>query len=60
MQTLVTPENSHVFNHKFWESQDFIINAVDNVKARKYIDNMCTWYGKPLIDSGTLGTKAHS
>ena len=20
---------------------------------------MCTWYGRPLIDSGTLGTKAH-
>lgn len=59
-QALVAPENSHIFNDKFWSSQDFIINAVDNVKARKYIDNMATWYTKPLIDSGTLGTKAHS
>lgn len=59
-QALVAAENSHIFNDKFWESQDFVINAVDNIKARKYIDNMCTWYSKPLIDSGTLGTKAHS
>jgi len=59
-QTLVTPENSHIFNDKFWNKQDYIINAVDNIKARKYIDNMATWYEKPLIDSGTLGTKAHS
>ena len=60
LQTLVTPENEHIFNDEFWEKQDFVINAVDNIKARKYIDSKCTWYTKPLIDSGTLGTKAHS
>lgn len=60
LQVLVSPENTKTFNNEFWNKQDFIINAVDNIKARKYIDNMCTWYGKPMIDSGTLGTKAHS
>ena len=59
LQALVSPDNEHVFNDKFWEKQTIIINAVDNVKARKYIDSKTVWYGKPLIDSGTLGTKAH-
>ena len=59
LQSRVGTENEHIFNEKFWTSQDFVINAVDNIHARKYIDSMCTWYGKPLIDSGTLGTKAH-
>jgi ubiquitin-activating enzyme E1 len=59
LQSRVGTENEHIFNEKFWTSQDFIINAVDNIHARRYIDSMCTWYGKPLIDSGTLGTKAH-
>ena len=52
--------SNNIFNDEFWEKQDFVINAVDNIKARKYIDSKCTWYTKPLIDSGTLGTKAHS
>lgn len=59
LQALVSPDNEHVFNDKFWEKQTIIINAVDNVKARKYIDSKAVWYGKALIDSGTLGTKAH-
>lgn len=34
-------------------------NAVDNVKARQYIDGKCVWHCKPLMESGTLGTKAN-
>jgi ubiquitin-activating enzyme E1 len=37
-----------------------IISAVDNISARKYIDNLCTFYNKMFIDSGTEGTKANS
>ena len=59
LQSRVGPENEHIFDESFWTNQEFIINAVDNVQARKYIDHMCTWHNKPLIDSGTLGTKAH-
>ena len=59
LQSLVAPVNEHIFNEKFWKDQTYIINAVDNIQARKYIDNQCTTYGKCLIDSGTLGTKAH-
>ena len=59
LQSRVGPENEHIFNDQFWDDQTFIINAVDNIQARKYVDNQCTIYGKALIDSGTLGTKAH-
>ena len=37
-----------------------MVNAVDNIKARQYIDNQCVWFEKPLFESGTLGTKCHS
>ena len=60
MQARVGQENEGIFNDKFWENQDYIINAVDNIKARIYIDKQCTFYEKPLIDSGTLGTQAHT
>ena len=36
------------------------MNAVDNVKARQYVDGQCVWFEKPLFESGTLGTKCHS
>ena len=59
-QTRVSPENENFFNETFWNEQDYIINAVDNIKARIYIANQCLIYKKILIDSGTLGTKANS
>lgn len=58
-QSRIGPENENIFDQNFWEEQTFIINAVDNIEARKYIDKQCTFYEKPLIDSGTLGTKAN-
>ena len=60
LQTLVAPDTEDVFNDEFWESLNFIVNAVDNIKARLYVDARCVWYGKPLLESGTLGTKANS
>ena len=56
----VSPENEEFFDDKFWTNNDIIINAVDNIKARQYIDNQCVWYERPLFESGTLGTKCHS
>lgn len=56
----VAPENEDFFNDNFWNSLDYVVCAVDNVKARQYIDNQCVWYEKPLFESGTLGTKCHS
>ncbi|XP_055389044.1 ubiquitin-like modifier-activating enzyme 1, partial [Condylostylus longicornis] len=56
----VGPETEEEFNDSFWEGLDFVVNALDNVQSRLYIDGRCVWYRKPLLESGTLGTKANS
>lgn len=58
--TRVGAESEAVFNDKFWEGLDFVVNAVDNMHARLYVDQRCVWYEKPLLESGTLGTKCNS
>jgi len=58
--TKVGSDTEFVFNDKFWESLNFVVNAVDNIHARLYVDGRCVWYEKPLLESGTLGTKANS
>jgi hypothetical protein len=54
-QSRISPENELIFGEKFGDEQACIINAVDNIKEKKYI----TFYEKYLIDSGTLGAKDH-
>lgn len=58
-QNLVSIDTEDIYDENFWKSQDFVINAVDNIEARKYIDYQCTLFNKILIDSGTEGTKAN-
>ena len=58
-QSKIGSENENIYNEKIWTEQNYIINAVDNVEARRYIDKQCTLYEKCLIDSGTLGTMAN-
>ncbi|EZG71894.1 putative ubiquitin-activating enzyme E1 [Gregarina niphandrodes] len=48
-----------IFTEKFWQNLDIVINALDNVPSRLYIDGKCVWHMKPLIESGTLGTKGN-
>jgi ubiquitin-activating enzyme E1 len=57
--TKVAPETESTFNDDFWDSIDVVVNALDNVDARKYVDSRCRFYKKPLLESGTLGTKAN-
>ena len=52
----MSPDTEEFFNDKFWESLDGVCNALDNLKARKYVDSKCVYYGKHLFESGTLGT----
>ncbi|PHJ25556.1 ubiquitin-activating enzyme e1 family protein [Cystoisospora suis] len=47
------------FTDQFWQSQQIIINALDNIQARQYVDGRCVWFGLPLLESGTLGTKGN-
>ena len=60
LQAKVCDETEQIFNEEFWNEQNFIVYAVDSVEARKYIDNKVILYQKFAVDSGTLGTKAHS
>lgn len=59
-QKFVSPDTEDFFNDEFWGSLSFVVNAVDNIKARLYVDQRCVWYEKALFESGTLGTKANS
>ncbi|PVD24234.1 hypothetical protein C0Q70_14704 [Pomacea canaliculata] len=55
----VGPETESIFTDEFFESLDGVANALDNVDARMYMDRRCVYYCKPLLESGTLGTKGN-
>jgi|EP00670_Eutreptiella_braarudii_P005199 ubiquitin-activating enzyme E1 len=58
-QDLVASTTEHVFDDHFWLNLDMVCNALDNMKARFYVDGRCVFYGKPLLESGTTGTAAN-
>ena len=56
----VGADTEQTFNEDFWNSLDGVTNALDNVDARTYIDRRCVFFRKPLLESGTLGTKGNT
>jgi len=56
----VGPDTETTFHDAFWENLTLVTNALDNLKARLYVDGRCVFYRKPLMESGTLGTKANT
>ena len=56
----VGKKTENTFNAAFWDNNDIIINALDNVEARKYVDSRCVEFEKPLFESGTLGPKCNT
>ncbi|KFX87038.1 hypothetical protein V490_08613 [Pseudogymnoascus sp. VKM F-3557] len=56
----VGQDTEHIFNEDFWESLDGVTNALDNVDGRTYVDRRCVFFRKPLLESGTLGTKGNT
>lgn len=58
-QDKVGPETEDIFDDDFWNGLDFVTNALDNVEARTYVDRRCVFFKKPLLESGTLGTKGN-
>merc|ERR1712166_148936 len=58
--TDVEGKEEQFFTDAFWENIDVCWNALDNVQARQYTDKCCAKYSKPLLESGTLGTKCNS
>lgn len=60
MKDRVGQDTEHLFNEDFWNGLDGVTNALDNVDARTYVDRRCVFFHKPLVDSGTLGTKGNT
>lgn len=56
----VCNENEHIYTDEFWDNISFVLNAVDNVKAREYVDQKCVFHDKALFESGTMGTQCNS
>lgn len=56
----VSADTESVFNEEFWHNLDGVTNALDNVEARTYVDRRCVFFQKPLLESGTLGTKGNT
>lgn len=55
-----SPETEAIFPDAFWDAQTLVVNAVDNIKARQYVDAKAVLHWKPLFEAGTLGTKCNS
>lgn len=48
------------FTDNFWSSGcHAVMNALDNVEARLFVDQKCITHGLGLIDAGTLGPKGN-
>lgn len=48
-----------VYHNDFFRKQELVVNALDNVEARRYVDNRCVTNLRPLLESGTMGAKGH-
>ena len=60
LQNRVGPETENVFDDTYWENLSVVVNALDNVNARLYVDQRCLYFQKPLLESGTLGAKCNT
>lgn len=60
LQNRVGPETENIFDDDFWENLSVVVNALDNVNARLYVDQRCLYFQKPLLESGTLGAKCNT
>nr|GEW49570.1 ubiquitin-activating enzyme E1 1-like isoform X2 [Tanacetum cinerariifolium] len=54
------PETENIFDDTFWENLNVVVNALDYVNARLYVDQRCLYFQKPLLESGTLGAKCNT
>jgi molybdopterin/thiamine biosynthesis adenylyltransferase len=45
LQNRVSPDTEDVFDDSFWGGLDVVVNALDNVNARLYVDSRCVYFG---------------
>ena len=55
----VGSENT-IFTNQLMPQVTGVLNALDNVKARRFMDEQCFKFNKPLFESGTTGTKGNT
>ena len=55
----VSRENQQ-FTDNIMKKVDGVFNALDNIEARRYMDEQCFNYKLPLFESGTTGTKGNT
>lgn len=55
---IVGQESENIFSDIFWDKQDIIFNAVDNVKAKLYLNEKVCIHQKYHVDAGTLGVNS--
>ena len=48
------------FTNKLLPSMTGVLNALDNIKARRFMDDQCFSFSLPLFESGTTGTKGNT
>uniref|UniRef100_A0AAQ5Z1D7 E1 ubiquitin-activating enzyme n=1 Tax=Amphiprion ocellaris TaxID=80972 RepID=A0AAQ5Z1D7_AMPOC len=56
----VCPATENIYSDSFFTSLNLVVTALDNVEARRYVDSRCVSNQRPLLDSGTMGTKGHT
>ena len=56
----VSVDTEHIFTDDFFDNLSMVCTALDNVEARLYVDQKCVFYKKPMLESGTLGTKGNT
>ena len=49
-------ETENVYDSNFFDGMHVVLNALDNVEARRYMDGRCVDTKTPLLECGTLGT----
>lgn len=59
-QNIVSKDTEATYSNEFFQSQTVIVNALDNIEARRYVDGRCVENLRPLFESGTLGTKGNT
>lgn len=52
-------ENTNL-TEKVFTRKDIVINCLDNVEARRYVDKICFDKTLPLFESGTMGMKGNT
>ena len=49
-----TITGDYPFGMSFWQDVDVVVTALDNVDARRYVDEMCVTHGRWMLDSGEV------